>query len=112
MKKLVDYLKPLYNSNAKKIADEVYEFMATLERPKSHTEDHFWYKYLNMYTVYPDGVVYYRNRKPLQNLIPHLVHIRTLGCNAVHILPFLDSPMVDRGFDISNFSTVRPELGT
>jgi maltose alpha-D-glucosyltransferase/alpha-amylase len=38
--------------------------------------------------------------------------VRDLGCNVLHILPFLDSPLVDKGFDISDYYRIRPDLGT
>jgi Alpha amylase, catalytic domain len=49
---------------------------------------------------------------PLARLIPHLARIKRLGCNAVHILPFFASPLVDAGFDVSDYMKVRDDLGT
>ena len=72
----------------------------------------YWYKFIELYCVYPDGVMYDPELLPLQNLKKHLAQIKALGCSAVHILPFLASPMVDNGFDISDFYAIRPELGT
>jgi glycosidase len=38
--------------------------------------------------------------------------LKRLGCNALHILPFLASPLVDAGFDVSDYMRVRDDLGT
>jgi maltose alpha-D-glucosyltransferase/alpha-amylase len=112
MNKLITYLTSLYKDDAVRVEAEISDYIVTLKQPEPQTKNHFWYKYMNLYTVYPDSIVYDKSKSPLQNLCPHMLYIRTLGCNAIHILPFLDSPMVDRGFDVSDFTKIRPSLGT
>ncbi len=47
-----------------------------------------------------------------QGLTAKLTYLRELGVNAIHILPFYPSPMVDDGYDVTDYISVRPELGT
>jgi maltose alpha-D-glucosyltransferase/alpha-amylase len=47
-----------------------------------------------------------------RGLIGKLDYFDHLGVNALHILPFYPSPMVDDGYDISDYEGIRPELGT
>ncbi len=109
MSELLGYVKQLYSQRADEIVKELEEYQNSLNPVTIHSPNPTWYKYLNLYFVYPDAI---RGRGvPLAHLIPHLAHVKRLGCNAVHILPFLDSPMVDKGFDVSDFMTVRRDLG-
>jgi maltose alpha-D-glucosyltransferase/alpha-amylase len=105
------HLHFVYGEQARLIEHELKEYIANCQKPTSITKD-YWYKFIELYCVYPDGVVYDAKLSPLQNLTLHLQHIKSLGCNAVHILPFLASPMVDKGFDISDYYSIRTELGS
>src|SRR6476620_4593014 len=102
-RKIEEYLRPIYKADALRIEKEVVAYAKTIKRVKPSADNPYWYKFIDLYFIYPDGVVYNRNQPPLCNLLPHIAHIKTLGCNALHILPFLESPMIDRGFDISNY---------
>lgn len=112
MEKAVRYLKPLYKTRAKKIVHELKTYADTLPHLIPKPEHLLWYKSLDLYVVYPDGIIHDPKIPKLSNLLAHMLYIKTLGCNAVHILPFLQSPMVDRGFDVSDYYAVRDDLGT
>lgn len=43
--------------------------------------------------------------------VDRLPHLEALGVDCVWLLPVLESPMLDAGFDISNYSSVRSVLG-
>ncbi len=60
----------------------------------------------SIYVTYPDGF-----GNDLDSLRDNLERIRTLGCSMIHILPFLESPLVDEGFDVKDFLKVRKDLG-
>src|SRR3989344_751952 len=45
-------------------------------------------------------------------LADKLDYLKDLGVNCLHILPHYPSPMVDDGYDVSDYKGVRPELGT
>jgi maltose alpha-D-glucosyltransferase/alpha-amylase len=106
------YLKPLYKNDSHRIIDELKAYSKTLNHLKPSSERPFWYKHLDLYVVYPDGIIHDTAIPKLRNLLPHMLYIKTLGCNAVHILPFLQSPMIDKGFDVSDYMNVRSDLGS
>jgi maltose alpha-D-glucosyltransferase/alpha-amylase len=112
MHNLQQSLAPLYGEEkGKSLTDAITKHYNDLPKPYTFTNEPDWYKNMNFYIVYPDGIEG-RNDVPLRNLKDHLDWIRDMGCNAVHILPFLDSPMVDKGFDICNFYDIRQDLGS
>jgi len=69
-----------------------------------------WYKRMNLYVVYADA---FRNGKrgDFFSLAKNLEYIKETGFDAIHVLPFLESPMQDAGFDVSDFFRVRKRLG-
>lgn len=69
-----------------------------------------WYKSTNIYVVYPDA---FRDGKPgdFNTLCKNLSYISSMGFNAIHVLPFLKSPLLDGGFDVSDYFKVRSALG-
>lgn len=111
MDELKSYLQPLYKKNTPELEKKLLELYKSTPKIDSVNPNPHWYKFINLYFIYPDSITS-KQHTPLRNLRLHLEYVKNLGCNALHILPFLESPMVDRGFDISNFYTVRKELGT
>ena len=111
MKEIKNNLIELYGDDGLQVYANIKEYIKKVI-PREKTSDRsYWYKNINVYVVYPDGL-YSRTLSPFKRLISHLDHVKKLGFNAIHVLPFLASPMVDKGFDISDFHKVRPELGT
>lgn len=43
--------------------------------------------------------------------IAHLDHVAELGCDCVWLLPVLESPMLDAGFDVADYHSARAQLG-
>jgi maltose alpha-D-glucosyltransferase/alpha-amylase len=111
MNELKQYLKPLYKHNTERICSEIISYAKDFPRNENPYPNFLWYKFLNLYAIYPDAIEN-GNAAPLTRLISHLAHIKGLGCNALHILPFLASPLVDAGFDVSDYMRVRDDLGT
>lgn len=68
-------------------------------------EDQLWYQDAVIYSTYGD--MFNRN---LKGLIDKLDYIKDLGANCLWLLPILDSPMKDAGFDISDYQKVRRDL--
>lgn len=64
-----------------------------------------WYKDAIVYSLYVDLF-----NHDFQGLISKLDYIESLGVNCLWLLPVLDSPMRDAGFDISDYYNVRREL--
>lgn len=112
MNKLIQYLEFVYGKEAKQLAENIHQLLQGIGTKTEVDTTTYWYKFVELYCVYPDGVIYDPQLSPLKNLTLHLDRIKELGCTAVHILPFLASPKVDKGFDISDYFTIREELGT
>lgn len=73
-----------------------------------------WWKEIVGYQIYPrtfmdsneDGI------GDLQGIISQLDYLKELGVDAIWVGPFYRSPMIDNGYDISNFYEVDPMFGT
>ena len=73
-----------------------------------------WWRGAVTYQVYPrsfqddtgDGI------GDLRGITRRLEHIASLGCDAVWLSPFFTSPMLDMGYDVSNYTDVDPVFGT
>ncbi|NMB69626.1 hypothetical protein GYA27_00280 [candidate division WWE3 bacterium] len=48
----------------------------------------------------------------IKGLITKLDYLRDLGMNAIWLLPHYPSPMVDDGYDVTDYKGIRGELGT
>lgn len=105
------YLKQLYPDDADWMIAELKKELRHVDEVTVSSEHGNWYKRLHLYVTYPDSFPH-PDQTPIQGLTQHIDHIKQLGCNAVHILPFLQSPLVDKGFDISDYYSVRSDFGT
>ncbi|XP_031619924.1 maltase A1-like, partial [Contarinia nasturtii] len=73
-----------------------------------------WFKGGNFYQVYPrsfkddnnDGI------GDLKGITSKLEHLKDIGIDGVWLSPIYKSPMVDFGYDISDFTQIQPEYGT
>ena len=70
-------------------------------------ESTHWWQGAKIYTLYIDKFA-----GNIRTLTERLDYLSTLGVNTLQILPFFSSPMVDEGYDVSDYRDVRPELGT
>ena len=66
-----------------------------------------WWISAKIYELYVDKFA-----GDFKGLTRHLDHFEHLCVNALHLLPFYPSPMVDDGYDVSDYRGVRAELGT
>ena len=48
----------------------------------------------------------------IQGIISKLDYIKSVGCNALWINPWYDSPFVDAGYDVRNFKEIASRYGT
>ncbi len=112
MDEIATYIEPFYSpEDVQKIIEELSKYIETLPKYTKDKEDRDWYKNSNIYFIYPDALPD-KSNPPLKNIKFFLPHIQELGCNAIHLLPFFESPMRDKGFDISNYYKVRENLGS
>ncbi len=77
-------------------------------------EDDLWYKDAIIYQLHVksffdgngDGI------GDFQGLLAKLDYIADLGVNAIWLLPFYPSPLLDDGYDISEYRGIHPDYGT
>lgn len=65
----------------------------------------YWYKEAAVYALYVD--LFAGN---FSNLTQQLIYFEDLEINCLWLLPILESPMKDQGFDISNYYSIRHDL--
>jgi maltose alpha-D-glucosyltransferase/alpha-amylase len=84
------------------------EFIQELELKKDEInacENQDWYKDAIVYSLYVD--LFNVDFSGLSNKLDYL---QNLGVSCLWLLPILDSPMKDAGFDIKDYKKIRPEL--
>jgi maltose alpha-D-glucosyltransferase/alpha-amylase len=104
--------------------DEIYnQLLSHIEKARQQRPIHLqqqdltrpsdWYKDEVMYMIYADryGVKAGNKTTTFHDLIGTLDYLKDLGVTTLYILPFMDSPMGDAGFDVRNFQSVRDDLG-
>jgi len=75
---------------------------------------HEWWRGAAIYQIYPrsfadtngDGI------GDLPGITAHLDHVASLGVDAIWLSPFFTSPMLDFGYDVSDYCDVDPIFGT
>lgn len=70
-------------------------------------EKKYWWKEAKIYELYIDKFA-----GNIEGLTQNLDYFTTLGVNTLHLLPHYPSPMVDDGYDITDYRGVRDSLGT
>ena len=78
------------------------------------SSDHPWWKGATIYQIYPrsfadsngDGI------GDLNGVLRHLDHLQKLGVDAVWLSPIFRSPMLDAGYDISDYCDIDPLFGS
>ncbi len=76
--------------------------------------DRDWWRGAVIYQIYPrsfqdsngDGI------GDLRGILMRLPHVASLGVDAIWISPFFKSPMLDYGYDVSDYRDVDPMFGT
>jgi maltose alpha-D-glucosyltransferase/alpha-amylase len=78
------------------------------------TQDELWYKDAIIYQLHVKSFFDGNNDGigDFQGLISKLDYIADLGANAVWLLPFYPSPLLDDGYDISEYRGVHTDYGT
>ena len=104
---LRDAWKKLY---ADKNVDLLNSFINELDSYKSLQKETAeklpdWYRDAVIYSLYVDLF-----NKDFKGLEEKLDYLQDLGVNCLWLLPILDSPMKDAGFDIRNYRSIRKDL--
>jgi maltose alpha-D-glucosyltransferase/alpha-amylase len=106
MEKLIQYWEQLYGNDKMDALSGYIEELRDLKNvflPKAKHAD--WYRDAVVYSLYVD--LFNKDFDGLQDKLPYL---KDLGVNCIWLLPILESPMRDAGFDISDYRNVRSEL--
>lgn len=113
MDQLGKIISELYSpQEIERITTELDAYARTLEKKAQLVSDNpYWYKFLNLYFIYPDAIPS-KKGEYLTSLKDFLKHVKDINFNAVHILPFLESPSIDGGFDIQNYMKINDNLGS
>ncbi len=91
--------------------NKLEEFIRFLKHAKKEYSPFFkdqgkdWYKDIVIYSLYVDLF-----NKNLKGLTKRLDYLQDLGITCIWLLPILESPMKDAGFDISDYTKIRAEL--
>ena len=110
----MDYLQQLrqlwlhlYDGQEEKLESFLEELQAIKQEYFSQQReiDSTWYKDAIVYSAYADLF-----NKDLNGLREKLPHLESLGVTCLWLLPILESPMKDAGFDISDFENIRAGL--
>ena len=77
------------------------------------SRDSSWYKDEIVYTLYANhfGVKDKNTTNTFKDLIEMLPYLKDLGVTTLYIMPFMDSPMGDGGFDVRDPRKIRADLG-
>ncbi|MCP4402154.1 MAG: alpha-amylase [bacterium] len=97
----------LYDGQEEKLEAFLQELQAIKQEHFSQQReiDSTWYKDAIVYSAYAD--LFHRDLNGLREKLPHL---EALGVTCLWLLPILESPMNDAGFDISDFENIRAGL--
>ncbi len=73
--------------------------------PAPENSGRSWYENLVVYALYPQHF-----NRSISGITEKIDHFEKLGVNCLWLLPILDSPMRDEGFDISDYRKIRGSL--
>ena len=94
------------------ISGEILQARPALLREEDLLRSSDWYKDEIVYMLYPDQFGVEKDCPgTFRELTGMLDYLFDLGVTTLYILPFMDSPMGDAGFDVRDPSEVRADLG-
>ncbi len=103
---LIDIWKNLYPGiSTQSLENYLLTFEAGQNDKKPVNEQVDWYKDAVVYSLYADLF-----NTDFAGLTHKLDYLHDLGVNFIWLLPVLESPMRDAGFDISDYTKIRAEL--
>ncbi len=105
MQVLQSSFQELYPETPLSILDKFVEELQIKKSQIKTCEKQDWYKDAIVYSLYVD--LFNVDFAGLSNKLDYL---QNLGVSCLWLLPILDSPMKDAGFDIKDYQKIRPEL--
>ncbi len=81
---------------------------------EQQSESFVWWKHGIIYHIYPQS---FKDSNAdgtgdLQGIIQKLGYLKELGIDAVWLSPIYKSPLIDGGYDISDYYSINPVYGT
>lgn len=78
------------------------------------TQDQNWWKTASIYQIYPKSFCDSSDKGTgdIQGIISKLDYLKLLGIDAIWLTPVYQSPMIDNGYDISDYYAINPDFGT
>ena len=73
-----------------------------------------WWQKKSVYQIYPKSFLDTAGKGTgnLRGVIKKLDYIKSLGVGAIWLTPIYDSPQVDNGYDIADYTSIDPRFGT
>ncbi|KJY82351.1 trehalose-6-phosphate hydrolase [Vibrio galatheae] len=73
-----------------------------------------WWKTASIYQIYPKSFCDSGSKGTgdIQGIISKLDYLKKLGIDAIWLTPVYQSPMIDNGYDISDYYAINPDFGT
>lgn len=98
--------KELYPEDTSNLLDDFVLYLNTI-KSKLYTSNHNfdWYKDATVYSLYVDLF-----NNDFSGLAEKIDYLQDLGVSCLWLLPILDSPMKDAGFDIKDYKRIRNDL--
>lgn len=119
-KELKNSIQNVYGQDAQNIYDNIIKHAQTAieNRPLNLKQQDLernsdWFKDEIIYMFYVNqfGVIQNDKDNTFDNTKEMLDYLKDLGVTTLYLLPFVDSPMEDSGFDVKNPQDVRRDLG-
>ena len=78
------------------------------------TNDANWWKTASIYQIYPKSFCDSGSQGTgdIQGIISKLDYLKLLGVDAIWLTPVYQSPMIDNGYDISDYYAINPDFGS
>ncbi len=102
---LLSYWHILYPQEPVEMLHTFLSKIKNLYAPANASTDADWYKDVVVYSLYVDLF-----NNDFNGLTSKLDYLQNLGVSCLWLLPILDSPMRDAGFDIRNYDHIRTDL--
>ncbi|MCF7482738.1 alpha,alpha-phosphotrehalase [Vibrio sp. J1-1] len=77
-------------------------------------QDNSWWQTATIYQIYPKSFCDSSSRGTgdIKGIISKLDYLKHLGVDAIWLTPVYASPMIDNGYDISDYYSINPDFGT
>lgn len=106
MEKIQQLWRELYHDREEQVLHELLSYLQ--QQKKTHFakyDDEQWYQKAVVYSLY---VQFFDNT--IEGLKKRLPYLQNLGVNCLWLLPVLESPMCDAGYDVSDYMSIRGDL--